>query len=72
MGENTETMKTYIRYYITENHNGIRNIIDIHNNPNSHGATRYFYTREDAQRWIDTHTYAGSVIKYDIHTDKYI
>lgn len=72
MGEDSKRMKTYTRYYIQENNNGVRNIIDIHDNPSKRGTTRYFYTREDAQRWIDTHSYAGMVHRYEIVVDHYI
>ena len=40
--------------------------IDIKNKPNKYGVCKKFKTREDAQGWIDRHSYKGMSFHYEI------
>ena len=40
--------------------------IDIKNTPNKYGVCKKFKTRDDAQRWIDRHSYRGMSFTYEI------
>ncbi len=53
-------------FYIVEIDGKVRNIIDIHGKANKYGACKYFETFQDAQKWVDKHSYKGMSMKYEI------
>ena len=53
-------------YKIIEIDGIIRSCICKNNKADKYGDTKYFNSIEDAQKWIDKHTYKGMSVKYEI------
>lgn len=53
-------------YKIIEIDGIIRSCICKNNKADKYGDPKIFNSIEDAQRWIDKHTYKGMSIKYEI------
>lgn len=54
------------KYIVVEIDGNIRSHIAINNKPDKYEKPKLFATKEDAQRWIDRHSYKYQSWKYEI------